>query len=449
MTLERKLFRHQNASINMISKHPEIPYVFLIGGYGCGKSATDVYMALWLYEQYRNSVEPVTIGLLGVTIKLLRQTVIHDIELFFDLCGIPYRDNVQAGTLQVGRITFVYLAMQDPDDIYAHNFHCALIDEIDEVPAERVRKIVTAIQERCRKVMPPFKGHTQGRDPFLFFSTTAQGMGGTYQLVEYFRKNKVPHAIIRGRTADNTSLASSQLTLLKKLYTPEEQRAYLEGEFVNLTTGRVYWAFNRSQHVCMRFPVMPTDTIYVGQDFNYGFNASAEVIERSGKMFVVDSHHWNDMGEGARRLRDLYPTNRIIFIPDASGKEIMQGFQSEYDEANIEIYWNNKNPSIAERVMAVNKALLWNQLAVMEATNEKDSLVDKMIMGLETRDFDDNTGKPRKGKGPDAVDHGCDSLEYSIWRVIWGIKGFENILEVIKNMSSQHRYDNSMGSAAA
>ena len=439
MVVERDLFKHQNASINMIKKHHEIPYIFLIGGYGCGKSTTDVYVMIWLYEQYRQTTEPVTIGVLGVTIKLLKQTVIHDFELFCDLGGIPYKDNSQAGTLQVGLITFVYLAMQDPDDIYAHNFHAALVDEIDEVPPERVKKIVTAIQERCRKTMPPFKGQTKGREPFIFFSTTAQGMGGTYQLVEFMKKQKMPHAIIRGRTADNTSLAPSQLRLLKKLYTPLEQEAYLEGKFVNLTTGRVYWAFDRRKHMCMRFPVIPNETIYVGQDFNMGFNASCEMICREGKMYIFNSHHWNDMGQAARQLREMYPTNPIVFIPDASGKEIMQGFIEEFNNANIEICWNSKNPSITERVMAVNKALLWNQLFVMEPLdNEPQSLVDKMILGFETRDFDDN-GKPRKGTGPDAVDHGCDSTEYAVWRIIWNLQGFDMILEVLKHMSSQRR----------
>ena len=211
------------------------------------------------------------------------------------------------------------------------------------------------------------------------------------------------------------------------------------GKFVNLTTGRVYWAFDRRKHMCMRFPVTPNETIYVGQDFNMGFNASCEMICREGKMYIFNSHHWNDMGQAARQLREMYPTNPIVFIPDASGKEIMQGFIEEFNNANIEICWNSKNPSITERVMAVNKALLWNQLFVMEPLdNEPQSLVDKMILGFETRDFDDN-GKPRKGTGPDAVDHGCDSTEYAVWRIIWNLQGFDMILEVLKHMSSQRR----------
>lgn len=423
-----ELTKHQINSLYLLKNRADLPYVFLIGGFGCGKSFTDVMVVMWLYSIYYKSTEPICIGIIGVTIKLLKQTVLADVERMFDAAGIPYRDNSQAGTLTVGNITFVYLAMSDPDAIYAFNFHAAIVDEMDEVPAEKVKKIVTAIQERCRKRMPA----PLDRDPFIFFSTTAQGLGGTYQLVKYFDKNHIPYAIVRGRTQDNPHLASSQIELLRKLYTEDEARAYLDGEFINLTTGRVYYEFVQSRHVCMRFPLNPTETIYVGQDFNYGFNASAECIVRGNKIFVVNSHHFNDMSQAASRLREMYPSNRIVFIPDASGKEIMQGVAKEFSDRNIEIYWNSKNPGIAERVMAVNKLFRADLLGVFAPDDSPSSLVDKLVMGLETRDFDDNTGKPRKGQGPEAVDHGCDSLEYAIWRIIYGIQGFEDIIKVLE-----------------
>lgn len=445
-----KLFRHQEASINTIRKHPEIPYVFLIGGFGAGKSFTDVQVCLFLYHAYKNSKEPINIGILGVTIKLLKQTVIADLERAFDAGGIPYRDNSQAGTITVGPITFIYLAMQNPDDIYAFNFHCALCDEIDEVPTERVKKIVTAIQERCRKVIPEGR-NMPSRDPFIFFSTTAQGLGGTYQLIEDFKKNKVPYIKIRARTQDNTSLAKSQLKLLRSLYSEEEARAYLDGEFVNLSTGRVYPEFNTKNHRHMPFKVkegVPVvhkdspiynregqiisykttyeggDVIYVGQDFNAGYNAAVDVIERAGKMFAINTHHWNYLADGARQLRELYPNNRIIMIPDANGKEIMSGFVEEFEQYNIEIFWNNINPSVTERITGVNKAFRFGNLFVFEG-------LDKLLMGLETRDFDD-TGKPRKGKGPNALDHHCDAFEYVFWHIIHSIKGFDRILDAIR-----------------
>lgn len=426
-------FKHQRAAMKLLRYNPEIPYVFLIGGYGAGKSFCDVQVLLMLTGAYMYSKTPLTIGIIGVTIKLLTQTVLKDFKAALDQASIPYRDNAMKGQLTVGSVTFIYLAMSNPGDIYAHNFCCALVDEMDELPAEKVLEVVKAVQERCRVHMPP----PFDRDPFIFFSTTAQGMGGTYQLCEYFKKRGLKYAIVKGKTEYNTSLAKSQVELLRKLYTEEEAKAYLDGEFVNLTTGRVYPEFNRKMHVCMRFPVIPTETIYVGQDYNSGFNASCEVVERAGHLFIVNSHHWDYMGDAPKRLRQMYPTNPIVMIPDASGKEIMSGFMDEVEDAHIQVMWNNKNASITERIMAVNKAIAWGQLSVMEYNEfEKDSLQDKIIMALETRDFDD-TGKPRKGKGPNALDHGADSMEYAIWHIIHSIHGYEKILEVLR--ATYHR----------
>lgn len=437
----------------MLRLHPEIPYVFLIGGFGCGKSFTDVMAMLWLYNEYKDSEEFINIGVFGVTIKLLKQTVIADFERFLDSIGISYRDNSQQGILKVGNITFIYLQMQNPDDIYAFNFHCAICDEIDEVPAEKVKPIVTAIQERCRKTVPRGKNMPE-RSPFILFTTTAQGLGGTYRLVEEFKKNKVPYAIIRGRTQDNPNLDPEQLKLLRKLYTADEARAYLDGEFMNLTNGRVYPMFDRRKCLYMPFRIRPGkrveddtgihyeggDTIYVGQDFNKGFNASVECIERGGQIFVINAHHWDFVGHAAQLLREMYPNNRIVMIPDASGKEIMSGFVEEFEEHNIEIYWNSKNPSVTERIMAVNKLMMFDQLKIFNLLDSEEYKamtgktrpdMDKLVLGLETRDFDDNSGEPRKGKGPEALDHHCDALEYAIWRIIHGIKGFEKILKVL------------------
>lgn len=439
-----RLFKHQVASINMVRKHPEIPYIFLIGGFGCGKSFTDVQLCLFLYQCYHNSPEPIQIGVFGVTIKLLKQTVLADLERAFDQAGIPYRDNSQAGTLTVGAITFVYLAMQNPDDIYAFNFTCCLCDEIDELPAEKVEAVVKAVQERNRVMLPENK-YFKRRQPFVFFSTTAQGMAGTYNLTKKLDKQKVPYAVIRARTQDNTSLPKEQLELLRKLYTKDEADAYLDGKFVNLSTGRVYHSFNRKDHVCMRFSVKDTDTIYVGGDFNYGYNANVQMIVRGGIVYIVDAYHYEDMAVAAEHLRLLYPSQKIVFLPDVNGKEIMQGFAEEFEKASIEILWNGRNPSIAERIMAVNLGFRRGQLRVMEPREEgsglrgleqSGSLLDRFILGLETRDFDD-AGKPRKGKGPNAFDHGDDSAEYAYWHIIHTVSGFDDILTALKGV--QHK----------
>lgn len=414
------LFRHQQAYINMLRKHTDIPYVFLIGGFGCGKSASDVALCLYLIEEYMYHEEPINVGILGVTIKLLKQTVIAELEKALDRGGVPYKDNSQQGRLTVGNLTFIYLQMADPDDIYAHNFHCAIVDELDELPPEKVDPVIKAIQERCRKIIPASKTCPQ-REPFIAFSTTAQGLGGTYQLIQKLQEQGVPYAVIRGRTQDNTSLAPSQLKLLRALYTEEEARAYLDGEFINLANGRVYPEFDRSRHMCTPFPIKPNDTLYVGADFNAGANASSVCVVRGNNIYVVATYRWHYVAEQAVKLRDMYPENKIILIPDASGKEIMSGFAEEFKDQDIEIYWNGTNPPVLERITAINKLFRLDRLKVFPKCKN-------LLLNLETRDFDDNTGKPRKG-GVKSYDHEGDSC-FPAGTMITTLRGMIPIEEV-------------------
>lgn len=406
-------------------------------------SFTDVIVLLTLISEYMYVEEPINIGVLGVTIKLLRRTVIADLLRYMDLCGMTYYHNSQAGYIQSGNVTLTYLQMQNPDDIYAFNFNCALIDELDELDPEKVPAVMKAIQERCRKMMPASR-HFPRRSSFVFFSTTAQGLGGTYHLVRSFDKANneargrgepipLPYAIIRAKTEDNPHNDPEQIKRLRALYTPEEAAAYLDGKFMNLTTGRVWYSFDRSKHVCMRFPVQPTERIYVGQDFNLGINASAEFIVRNGIIYEVGSHHWNDMGDAAIKLRQLYPTNPITLIPDVSGKEIMQGFVEEFNKASIEIFWNSINPSITERVMAGNILFRTGKLLIMQDDGQHGDM-DNAIMCLETHDIDEKTGKPRKGVGIKSPDHHSDSFSYGIWRIIHHIQGYDHILEALKGV---------------
>lgn len=439
--------RHQNNSVNMLRLHPEITYTFLIGGYGSGKSFTDVIVLMVLIGEYQYVEEPINIGVLGVTIKLLRRTVIADLLRYMDLCGLTYQHNSQAGYIQVGNVTLTYLQMQNPDDIYAFNFNCALIDELDELDSEKVPAVIKAVQERCRKIMPASQ-HFPRRSSFIFFSTTAQGLGGTYHLIKQFDKanalaksqgqpTPLPYAIIRAKTEDNPHNDPEQIKRLRALYTPEEAAAYLDGKFMNLANGRVWYSFDRSKHMCMRFSIQPTEQIYVGQDFNLGINASCEFIVRGDVMYIIHSHHWNDMGDAAVRLRQYYPTNPILLLPDASGKEIMQGFTEEFEKYNIAIHWNSRNPSITERVMAGNMMFRTGRLKVMqpEADEElhKDD-IENALMSLETHDIDERTGKPRKGVGIKSPDHFSDSLGYGVWRVVHNIQGYDDILMALKGV---------------
>ena len=95
MTVDVVPFKHQRASLNLIRNRKDIPYVLLIGGYGSGKSFCDVLLLCTITSAYMNSPVPLTFGIIGVTLKLLGQTVLKDFKGFLDSANIPYSDNIE------------------------------------------------------------------------------------------------------------------------------------------------------------------------------------------------------------------------------------------------------------------------------------------------------------------------------------------------------------------
>lgn len=418
-----RLLVHQAKLIRSIHSHPNIDYFFLTGGFGCGKSFTVVSLIMAILHWYQG--EYLTFGIGGAAIKHLRETVIKDVVSLFERCSIKYRHNSQEGLISVGTITFVYFSLDRPDTIFGHNLSACIADEGGELQEKgRFKESVVAITERLRVPLPSTLTQPVAREPFFVSTTTAQGLDGVW-LFRNFLTNvaKIPYVDIRAKTSDNYNLSKKQLDNLYALYTPDEARVYLEGEYLNLTTGRVYAEFDSTRNVYGGFHITEDDTLYCGQDFNTGYNACVVVIKRGERLYVVDIHHWDVVGDAPRRLRHLYPDNRIVFIPDASGKEIMGGWMDEFDAYDVELCWNSVNPPISERILVVNKLFRTGGMMVFKRCS-------KLLDCLNLRGFDD-TGKPVKEKGKDGLDHWGDALEYAAWHIVHHVGGFERILECI------------------
>lgn len=441
-----ELLRHQTAIVNSVFKYPDIDFVFFSGGYGCGKSFTVVTMFFLLVSWYQG--EYLTFGIGGAAIKHLKETVIKDVCSMMEKHHIPYKHNGQEGILIVGTLTFVYFSLDRPDTIFGHNLSAVLADEGGELTdKERFTDSMTAIQERLRVDLPLTRACKQwitrnnfpipmvrdgatgllkpGRSPFTISTTTAQGYDGVWAYMQTLEERKIKYIRIRARTRDNFHNSQKQLEKLYALYTPEEARVFLEGEYLNLATGRVYAEYNEKKNMYMPFDVMPDERIYVGQDFNPGYNGAVAAVVRDNHIFVIGEYHWDVVGDAARQLRDRFKTNPITMIPDVSGKEILQGWQDEFSKWNVDCFWYTTNPSISERILIVNKLFRQGRLHIFPGAKT-------LGRGLILRGFDDN-GKPEKGKGPKALDHHCDANEYLVWHVTHSLTGFEDMLAVLRH----------------
>ncbi len=378
-----------------------------------GKSTLDDMLLCDLAERYWQ--HDVTVALFSNTISLLKKTVVADFVKWMLQTGSRYNFNSSSNVITVGKMRFLLLASGRPEDIYGPNVHVSLSDEMDELEQTKCIEAHRAIQERTRLTLP------DGHKPFTVFTTTAQGFKGTYQIIEQYKEAGTPYVLVRGKTKDNTSLDPGYVKRLYSLYTPNEQLAFLEGHFVNLTSGRVYPEFD-PRHEVDPFDIYPNETVHIGQDLNQGYSKAVAFIIRNQTLYAVKEWSFPDIGRAPEAFRHAFPPNPILWYPDNSGKPILGGYVDEASSFGVEIVWTGRNPSILDRIFNMNKMLRVDRLKVFKTLKE-------WPMALRTRGFDKN-GVPEKGKGPTSPDHVCDSAEYAAFWIVANMQEFADLYEL-------------------
>jgi hypothetical protein len=227
-------------------------------------------------------------------------------------------------------------------------------------------------------------------------------------------QQRTDRKLIKMRTADNPHLPPDFIERLQANYDPQLLRAYLDGEFVNLTTGQVYDRFDRAKHVITDLPDISEQPLRVGVDFNVG-NMSAVIGIRSGNgLIIIDeisgAHDTDALGTEIRRR---YPDHRIYGYPDASGGNRSTN-ASQTDIQILGTYGISNqspkaNPPVRDRVAAV-QALLENGKGQVRLTIA--ATCRKVIECLELQSYSEK-GDPDKDAG---YDHMNDALGYAIWR---------------------------------
>jgi hypothetical protein len=417
---ELRPFAHQEKILAAPIYYRDINDFFLIAGYGSGKTYSLVWMILALSSMYD---ETITCGLFGPTMTFMEKNLLNELFVFCMLNKIPYKYNSQKAVLLIGNAIFYVIATSIPKLIYGYTLQIALVDEHDELPQEVAIEAYTAIKERTRKPLP------DGRAPYTVFATTAQGYKGIYAIVEELKRKKRPFYLLRAKTRDNPFNDKSYVENLEAIYNENERLAFLEGMFVNLTTGRVYPGYDPAKNdLHGAFPLEPNETVHVGQDLNSGFSKGVAYVIRDGKAYAVKAFSFPVIGNAPQIIRAAFPVNRIIWYPDASGKEIMAGYTAEMRNSKIELRIGTINPPIIERIFFVNKLCELDRMFICDDA-------EPLRIALKVRQFDE-TGKPTKGKGEAAPDHICDSNEYVIWRIVSSLPEFFDLFRVSRNQEA-------------
>lgn len=302
--------------------------------------------------------------------------------------------------------TTICRSMERPASIIGFKIANALVDELDTLAQDKAalawRKIIARMRYKVDNVR-------NGVD----VTTTPEGYRFVYeQFVAELKRHPEKAALyglIQASTWDNArNLPADYIASLLASYPTALIAAYLNGQFVNLTQGSVYPAFNRIRNFT-NATAQPGEYLHIGMDFNVGKMAAITHVIRNGRPYAVREFvDLLDTPAMIRAIKAAYPERGISVYPDASGNNRKSQNASETDisllrAAGFQVLHNPANPLVRDRILCMNRAF-------EDGYWVNPDTCPRYTESLEKQAYDKN-GEPDKSSG---FDHGNDAGGYFI-----------------------------------
>ncbi len=399
----------------------EAKYPLFCAGYAAGKSHTMGLSAV-LDSMHSSSA---IIGVYEPFHDLIRQIAWPNVQKWLVEFGIAFTLNKQDNAIYTstsGVGDFYFKSMDNVEALVGYETYTSHIDELDTMSMDNAEKAFFKIMGRNRQVLDDIpvehkvwveKTQRYEAKNRISVYTTPEGFKFCYKMWDVNSENvrlNPEFKIYKGRTQDNSTLNEDYIQGLKSTYPAAQLKAYMEGEFVNMETGAVYYNFDRCTSSSTR-AVELNDILHVGVDFNVGQTCGIVFVDDIDRSSVVDEFIKQlDAPALAKAIKARYPLHRVICYPDCSGTQrnaanaTMSQIQALRDEG-LEVRAKRKNPRIKDRVASVVKAIEDGRLFINTAKCPETTRC------LEQQAYDDK-GEPDKKSG---VDHPLDGLGYRIF----------------------------------
>lgn len=389
-----------------------------VGGYGSGKTWVGS-MATCIHHLEHPRVNS---GYFAPTYGMIRDIfypTIDEVAVDFDLRTEVKEGNKEVHFYRGARYlgTTICRSMENPNAIIGFKIGHALVDELDTLPMNKARLA-------WRKILARMRGRSASDDlrNGIDVTTTPEGFRATHKLfvadVQERPELAKNYGLVQASTYENeANLPDDYISSLFEAYTKELVAAYIDGQFVNLTAGTVYRNFDRArcgsvETIRPRSGDRPAEPLLVGMDFNVTKMAATIYVQRpNGWHAVAELKDVFDTPDMVRIVKERWQDkgHRIIVYPDASakGRETVDASRSDLAllrQAGFEVRANPSNPSVKDRVNAVNKQFELGRLWV----NVK--ACPTVARCLEGQVYDDN-GEPDKSAG---FDHQNDAMSYPV-----------------------------------
>ncbi|MDJ0827613.1 MAG: terminase family protein [Rhodobacter sp.] len=387
-----------------LSKKKFVGYVSGVGG---GK--TFIACLRLLHTKFAYPNVPLMYG--APDYSLIGDIFYPEMEKILSTLPVKYKINYQKNRVVFSRFGHIKCkTLIDPEKLVGFEVGDAVLDEFDTMPTNKALKVWRKMISRIRFKFP------DGKLNQLFVTTTPEGFRATYKL---FKKEPNPklHHLIQAKTLDNIeNLPEDYIESLAASYPNELLQAYLNGIFINLTSGTVYYVYNRELHDTDE-TAKPGDALHIGCDFNVNKQAAIVFVYRGEWPYMVDEFiDLRDTPDMVVAIKERYPGYKVFMYPDATGSHRSSRSASVSDtdiaiikDAGFIVKKKKSNPLIKDRVNSVNGLLMNAKGEVRLRVNS--TKCPKMVESLEQQVYDKN-GQPEK-EGD--LEHRNDGMGYFVW----------------------------------
>lgn len=377
-------------------------YRLFCAGFGSGKSETMVNAAMIDACESADTL----IGLYAPTYDLVRLITAPRITAKLTQHGIAHNYNKSENVIYTSAPRFgdfILRTLDNPERIVGYETYKAHCDELDTLQTEHARhawnQVIARNRQRPSGIIDPFNQASA--------YTTPEGFRFCHE--RWVAKKTDSYAIVQAASYTNPFLPPDYIESLRESYPASLVDAYIEGRFVNLTSGTIYNNYDR-QRCDSHEIIKENEPLFIGQDFNVGAMASTIYVKRLNGWHAVDQLTGiYDTPELCKVLKERYAGHKITIYPDASGNSRKTVNASESDisllrQAGFVIKVRDSNPFVKDRILAVNGALANGKMWV------NASKCPDVVACLEQQAYDKN-GEPDKNGG---FDHQNDATGYPI-----------------------------------
>ena len=350
----------------------------LVTGYGGGKSMMLAKRTIWL--ALKNA--PVMVGTISPSYPMARTTIVAAIdELLEGKCrnesskpgrrmtyrfirSTPYRFEITLEDKRYGtrHAHIICLSGDKPDALKGSNLAALNIDEPFLMGEEVFQQSLARVR------------HPQAVLREINIGGTPEGvLNWGYDLFEGELGRELDVGLIQASTTANLALPDEYAGTLTSAYDENAVAAYRDGQFVNLSTGRIYHAFDPTVHATdfgkdapegskLGFWMPDGAELGCGMDFNVDPMAFCVFWRRGDQLHFVREYEMpnSDTESVAKRLREDYGDALQKIYPDASGSKRSTSSphgRSDFKvlrEEGFQIVARSTNPLRRDRFNAVN-----------------------------------------------------------------------------------------------